>query len=111
MSRNFTPLATALIATLLGTTAYADTDTGKTRDEVRAETLAAIRNGDMLEANGLTEREMFPGLFTAAPAVAGKTRGEVRAELAEAIHNGDMLANGRVTMTLREEFPSQYPPQ
>jgi hypothetical protein len=80
----------------------------RTRDEVRAETLAAIRDGTEMLGNGFTGRDIFPGLYAAAPVVAGKTRDEVKAELAAAERSGDMLASGRITMTLREEFPQAY---
>jgi len=81
---------------------------GKTREEVRAETLAAIRDGTLMLSDELTDREMYPGLYPAAPPVAGKTRAEVRDETVAAERSGDMIAPGRITMTLREEFPQEY---
>ena len=54
----------------------------KTRAEVKAETIAALRRGEIL--NG----EQYPRDF-AAPGSA-KTRAEVKAELAAAIRNGEI---------------------
>lgn len=54
----------------------------KTRTEVKAETIAALRRGEIL--NG----ELYP-LDFAAP-TRGKTRAEVKAELAMAIRNGEI---------------------
>ena len=54
----------------------------KTRAEVKAETIAALKRGEIL--NG----ELYP-LDFAAP-TRGKTRAEVKAELALAIRNGEI---------------------
>jgi hypothetical protein len=54
----------------------------KTRAEVKAETVAALRRGEIL--NG----ELYP-LDFAAP-TRGKTRAEVKAELAMALRNGEI---------------------
>lgn len=54
----------------------------RTRAEVKAETVAALRNGEIL--NG----EAYPASFTTA--APGKTRAEVRAELAQAIKAGTL---------------------
>jgi Domain of unknown function (DUF4148) len=149
MSNTFSSLSITIIVAFVGATAYADT--GKTREEVRAETMAAIRSGDSDQGNGFTARSMAPGMYPAAPAVAGKARAEVEADLAQALRNGDvdegngstardmspglypaaplvagksraeveaelmeakrtgtMPAEGRITMTQREEFPQLY---
>ena len=101
-------LSFVLIAAVLGAAAHADP--GKTREQVRAETLAAIEHGDVgMGESGLTLREMFPGRYPAGPFVAGKTRSEVKAELAQAQRSGEMLADGLADLTLREEFPARYP--
>lgn len=54
----------------------------KTRAEVRAETIAALRRGELLTG------ELYP-LDFASP-MRGKTRAEVKAELASAIKNGEI---------------------
>ena len=54
----------------------------KTRAEVKAETIAALRRGDIL--NG----ELYP-LDFASP-TRGKTRAQVKAELAMALRNGEI---------------------
>lgn len=54
----------------------------KTRAEVKGETIAALRRGEIL--NG----ELYP-LDFASP-TRGKTRAEVKAELASAIRNGEL---------------------
>ena len=108
MLKQLPRLTWLLIAAAIGGVAHADT--GKTREQVRAETLAAIRNGDML-ADGdadLTLREEFPGRYPALPVAQTKTRAEVKAETADAIRSGDMLADGEMGLTLREEFPQRY---
>ncbi|MGW8389765.1 DUF4148 domain-containing protein [Pseudoduganella sp. HUAS MS19] len=54
----------------------------KTRAEVKAETIAALRRGEIL--NG----ELYP-LDFASP-TRGKTRAQVKAELAAALRNGEI---------------------
>eukprot|EP01035_Chromulina_nebulosa_P066129 gene66129-90487_t len=56
----------------------------RTRAEVKAETIAALRDGLIL--NG----EAYPGSITAPAQAPGKTRQEVRAELAQAIKAGTL---------------------
>jgi hypothetical protein len=60
MSHTIPSLSIALIVALVGSAAYANTDSGTTRAQVRAQTMAAIRNGDVIEGNGLTARAMEP---------------------------------------------------
>lgn len=55
----------------------------KTRAEVRAETIAALRKGEILTG------ELYP-LDFASPMRSGKSRAEVKAELALAIKNGEL---------------------
>ncbi|KQV79142.1 hypothetical protein ASD15_21025 [Massilia sp. Root351] len=56
----------------------------RTRAEVKAETIAALRDGLILSG------EAYPGTLTAPAKVPGKTRQEVRAELALAIQTGTL---------------------
>jgi hypothetical protein len=81
---------------------------GLTRAQVRAETLAAIHDGTIIQGDGFPERAVLPGLFPPAPVVAHESRAQVKAELAQAIRTGNMPAPGRITMTLRQEFPEMY---
>ena len=77
------------MATMLGTTAYASS--GLTRAQVRAETLAAIHDGTIINGDGLPERMTLPGIFPPAPAVAHETRAQVNAETLAAIHDGTII--------------------
>jgi hypothetical protein len=106
MSKTLPVLTLALMATTLGTTAYASS--GLTRAQVRAETLAAVRDGSIIQGDGFPERALLPALFPPAPVVAHEPRAQVEAELAQAIRTGDMPAPGRFTMTLRQESPQMY---
>lgn len=56
----------------------------RTRAEVKAETIAALRAGEIL--NG----EAYPALVTGPTQAPAKTRQEVRAELAQAIKAGTL---------------------
>ena len=56
----------------------------RTRAEVKAETIAALRDGLIL--NG----DAYPGNVTAPAKAPGKTRQEVRAELALAVQSGTL---------------------
>jgi hypothetical protein len=80
----------------------------ETRAQVNAETLAAIRDGSIINGDGLPERMTLPGLFPPTPVVAHETRAQVNAQLAQAMRTGNMPAPGRITMTLRQEFPQMY---
>jgi hypothetical protein len=149
MSKSLSVLTLALMAAMLGTTAYAST--GLTREQVRdqtlaaihdgtiingdglpmrvtfpgqfppapamapesraqveAQTLAAIHDGTIINGDGLPERMTLPGMFPATPVVAHETRAQVEAQLAQAMRTGNMPAPGRITMTLRQEFPGTY---
>jgi hypothetical protein len=91
--------------------AYGQADQGKTREQVRAEFIAAKQAGDIHEGEtGMTEREMFPWLYPADPSAGpGKTREQVRAELSAAQRAGDVRI-GLEGLAPRELFPGSYPP-
>jgi hypothetical protein len=97
-------LTLALIATMLGTTAYAG---GLTRAQVRGETLAAIRNGDIIQGNGFPARYLYPSLYPTVPAVSHLTRGQVEAQTLAAIDNGT-ITNGD-GLPYRYLYPALYP--
>lgn len=86
---------TTVIATLaLSTAAYAAPNSGegyqadasfvssKTRAEVKAETVAALRRGEILHGEEYPRSSTLPA--------STKTRAEVKAELAIAIRNGEI---------------------
>ncbi|MDR7308190.1 DUF4148 domain-containing protein [Rhodoferax saidenbachensis] len=104
-------------------------DTGKTREQVRAELAEAQRTGDIAASKdvgfdeftpstGRKLNELNPAAYPAKPAVAGKTREQVRAELAEAQRTGDIFASKDVGVDefasgagrkLNELNPAAYP--
>jgi len=104
MLKKLPGLTLALVSAMAGAAAHADT--GPTREQVQAETLAAIHNGDMVMPSGMTPRSMFPDRYPAASAPAGPTREQVQAETAAAIRNGDMVMPSG--MTPRSMFPDRY---
>ena len=108
MLKNTSGVTLAIVGAMAAAAAHAQT--GPTREQVRAETLAAIRNGDMVMPSGMTPRAMFPDRYPAAPATpvaAGPTRSEVVAETQAAIRNGEMVAPSG--MTARAMTPGLYP--
>lgn len=104
-----TALAALLIATI-GVPA-AQAQTGKTREQVRAELAEAIRAGNVPASGdaGLLRNELDPQRYAVAAATAGRTRDEVRAELADATRSGNLLATGEVGAGLSADFRRRYP--
>lgn len=106
MNQRFATLALALAAVAASGSAMAQTDaslqgwgavqstdaSGKTRAEVRAETLQALHNGDVIAAGelGLTERQLAHGR-AAETGNTTVTRAEVKRELADS-RNGQVIA-------------------
>ncbi len=91
----------------------AATTQAKTRNEVRAEVVAArgvSNGGDVVDTEtGLKFSQIFPGRYEAATTQA-KTRAEVRAELAAARSNskrGDIV-DSITGLKFREMFPGRY---
>jgi len=80
------------------------------REQVRAEWLAAQRAGDLIVSaeTGQTARDLAPQRYPHAAEVAGKTRSEVRAETISAIRSGDVL-NLATGQKLNQLFPTRYP--
>jgi len=94
-----------------------DQDSGLTRAQVRAETLRAIRDGDIPRSEtGVTPAEQFPQVYAAvrqrdglAPSAPSTlTRADVKAELAAAVKAGNVQV-GDEGHTLAELNPSRYP--
>ncbi|WP_374583454.1 DUF4148 domain-containing protein [Pseudoduganella sp.] len=87
-------IATVIAALALSTTAYAAPNSGegyqadssfvstKTRAEVKAETVAALRRGEILHGEEYPRSVTLPG--------SAKTRAEVKAELAAALRQGEI---------------------
>jgi len=96
----------ALVLAAAATAAHADS--GKSREQVRAELAAAMQAGTVsVGFQGMTPRELFPDLYPAAPAQPGKSREQVRAELAAALRAGTVSVAFQ-GMTPRELFPDLY---
>ncbi|MDB5955858.1 DUF4148 domain-containing protein [Ramlibacter sp.] len=99
-------------AVLLAAVAGVVSAQGLTRAQVEAQTMQAIRNGDIMAPGdaGLTYRQEDPAAYPAQPAPPpGKTRAQVKAETMTAIRNGDILAPGDAGETLAQEYPAEYP--
>jgi hypothetical protein len=111
MSASRLTLVALAIAAALTATAHADT--GKTREQVRAELAEAVRNGDVMAAgeSGLTLRQMFPQRYPqAAVAGSGVTRAQVLGEVEEARRNGTLIAAGEAgqPVTNPQTYPTQF---
>ncbi len=109
-------LTTALlIASFAAAPAFASEQAAPlTREQVRAETLQAMRDGTMLSAGeaSLPMRKINPRAYPPAPApTASKSRDQVLRELNQAIQSGEMLAAGESGIKLNEVAPGQYPTQ
>lgn len=105
--------ALALALTALSAGHALAADAGKTRAQVEAERLEAIRTGDIVSTadgfGGQKLNEVFPGQYPAKAQAAVKTRAQVEAERQEAIRSGDaQYVNAK---TYREVFPGEYPVQ
>jgi hypothetical protein len=102
-------LAAALVLAAIAGVSSAQ---GLTRAEVKAQTMEAIKNGDILAPGdaGLTFRQEDPEDYPAQPAPPpGKTVAQVKAETMAAIRNGDILAPGDAGLTFAQEDPADYP--
>ncbi len=109
MQRTATSLIALVMAASVSVPALAqNANTGKTRDEVRAELLDAQRNGTyVLSGTTTTMRSLHPTLFAKPAAVQGKTRAEVKAELIEAQRNGTYVVSG-AGQTMRDLHPGLF---
>lgn len=96
-----------LLLAALGTSAQAQS--GKTREQVRAELAEAIRTGNVL-ANGdtgLKLNELYPQRYPHSAAAVVATRAQVKADLAGAVRTGDVIASGETGLKLNEQFPQR----
>jgi len=121
MRNHLSTIAAACLLAALTSTAFAEdpdpsgqyamqVNSDLTRAQVEAQTMAAIRAGDIsVPGNLFTKRDVTPGAYAPKPqAVAGKSRAQVEAELADAIHEGNMFAAGESGMTERQLNPTFY---
>ena len=85
-------LASALAVSVLALAAGQALAAEKTREQVTAEYLEAVRTGNIVAGiDGYGNQklnEVFPGSYPAQAKSAGKTRAEVNAELTQAIRSG-----------------------
>ena len=100
-------LSVSFATMVLASTAIAES---MTRDDVREALEAARRSGTLLAVGdlGLTERELHPGRFPAAPATSSVTRAQVREALAEAQREGHDQV-GDIGLTQQALHPGRYP--
>ena len=95
MRNTLSDLTFAVLALSAGLALAQDPGGPKTREQVRAELMEAIRTGNM-PANDETGRmlnEVNPSAYPPKPVVPCKTREQVRAELDEAKRTGNMPAH------------------
>jgi hypothetical protein len=110
MSTHRHSLLFVLLAAAAG--AHAQATSPRTTQEVRAELMQALRNGDVIAngETGLTLRELYPQRYGTAPA-STLTRAAVLQQLQEAQRTGDLLADGDAGLKLNELRPQAYPPK
>ena len=106
--KHITAIAAALIA--LSATQVFAADGPKTREQVKAELVEAVRTGNVPADNesGLMLNQVRPDLFPSQDRSAGKTRAEVKAELNEAVRTGNIVADGESGKKLNELYPARY---
>lgn len=105
--------STLIVLSLIAAPAFAsDQAVSKTREQVQAELVQAMRSGDMLASgeSGLTLKQLNPHAYPVTESASGaKTREQVQAELVQAIRTGDIMAGGESGAKLNELEPSRYP--
>jgi hypothetical protein len=111
MRNTLSALTLAVMVLSAGHALAQDPGGPKTREQVRAELMEAIRTGNMPanDESGRMLNEVNPSAYP--PKVVGpcKTRDEVRAELAEARRTGNMPANDESGCLLNDLYPDLYP--
>ena len=111
MRNTLSALTLAVLALSAGLALAQDPGGPKTREQVRAELMEAIRTGNM-PANDDTGRmlnEVNPSAYPPKPVVPCKTREQVRAELDEAKRTGNMPAPDESGCMLKDLYPDLYP--
>ena len=111
--RNFSILPVAFgVLAVCAVQVWAQNPSGpKTREQVRAELMEAIRTGNMPanDESGRLLNEVNPSAYPPKVMAPCKTRDEVRAELAQAQRTGNMPANDESGCMLRDMYPDLYP--
>jgi hypothetical protein len=107
------PLVFGAMAVCAPTVWAQNTSGPKTREQVRAELMEAMRTGNMPanDDSGRMLNEVNPSAYPPVVQAPCKTRAQVRAELAEAQRTGNMPANDESGCLLNEINPSAYPPK
>lgn len=117
MNRTTASILALSLAALASGHVLAAESGGKTRAQVEAERLEAIRTGNIVSTvdgeGGWKLNELHPTQFPTQAPIAGKTRAQVEAERLEALRTGDLIstADGDGGKKLNELYPSQYPTQ
>ncbi len=111
MRNTLSALTFAVLALSAGPTLAQDPGGPKTREQVRAELMEAIRTGNMPanDDSGRMLNEVNPSAYPPKVERPCKTREQVRAELAEAQRTGNMLANDESGCLLKDLYPDLYP--
>lgn len=104
-------LTLAVLALSAGHALAQDPSGPKTRAQVQAELMEAIRTGNMPanDESGRMLNEVNPSAYPPKVVVPCKTREQVRAELAEAKRTGNMPANDDSGCMLKDLYPDLYP--
>ena len=111
MRNTLSALTLAVLALSAGLALAQDPGGPKTREQVRAELMEAIRTGDM-PANDETGRmlnEVNPSAYPPKVVAPCKTREQVRAELAEARRTGNIPSTDESGCLLNDMYPDLYP--
>ena len=106
--------ALTLVVLAAAMAAGAHAQTGRTREQVKAELAEAIRTGDMIAVgeSGLTQRELSPQRYRATSAAGSTvTRAQVTRDFQQARLAGDVIAVGEAGLTLNEMQPGRNPQQ
>jgi len=108
MKSTFIAGSTVILASVLfaGAPAYAQL----TREQVKAELVQAINNGDIVGDPVTFSKlnEMYPDRYPAKQAQAGLTSAEVKNELAQAISTGNIVGDPVTLSSLNEMYPDRY---
>ena len=104
--------ALTLVVLAAAMAAGAHAQTGRTREQVKAELAEAIRTGNIIGSgeSGLTLRELNPQRYGVAPAAASTlTRAQVTREFEQARSAGDLIAVGEAGLPANETQPGSHP--
>ena len=106
------PRAITLLVLAAAMAAGAHAQSGRTREQVRAELAEAISTGNIIGTgeSGLTLRELNPQRYgVTAGAASTLTRAQVTGEFERARLAGDVIGGGESGLPLNAMFPGNYP--